>query len=91
MPKIVFAYFLFFVLLKINSRSEASAADASEVVEVLRHSLYDTYTDECDELAFDRSLHGSGVSVKNKFKRLLNALVKVRFFSCLYFKKKTIF
>ena len=62
-------------------RTIATASDASDVVEILRHSLYDTYSDQHDELAFDRSLHGSGVSVRNKFKRLLAALVKVNLIS----------
>ena len=61
----------------LHCRTVATAADASDVVEILRHSLYDTYTNQYDELAFDRSLHGSGVSVRSKFKKLLAALIKV--------------
>ena len=61
----------------VFDRTTATAADASDVVEILRHSLYDTYSNDSDELVFERSLHGSGVSVRSKFKRLLGALVRV--------------
>ncbi|CAK8676777.1 unnamed protein product [Clavelina lepadiformis] len=61
---------------KIELRTVVTGDDAADVVEIMRHSLYDTYSDETDALIFDRSMHGSGVSVRSKVKRLLAALIK---------------
>ena len=47
-------------------REEATAEDAEEVVEILRHSLLDMYVDEFGKLDFMRSQNGSGTSSKNQ-------------------------
>ena len=43
-------------------REEATAQDAREVVEVMKFSMNDTFSDEYGLLDFDRSQHGSGMS-----------------------------
>ncbi|KAF2358047.1 MCM OB domain [Trinorchestia longiramus] len=47
---------------KCELREEATEADARDVVELMRHSMIDTYSDELGHLHFDRSSHASGSS-----------------------------
>ncbi len=43
-------------------REEASGDDAREVVQIMKFSMRDTFSDEYGSLDFDRSQHGSGMS-----------------------------
>ncbi|EEB12334.1 DNA replication licensing factor MCM8, putative [Pediculus humanus corporis] len=61
---------------KLELREEATAEDAEEVVEILRHSLLDMYVDEFGKLDFMRSQNGSGTSSKNQTKKFISALQK---------------
>lgn len=47
-------------------REEATANDALDVVEIMKYSLVDTFSDEYGTLDFSRSQNGSGVSGKTK-------------------------
>lgn len=43
-------------------REEATAQDARDVVEIMKFSMNDTFSDQYGILDFDRSQHGSGMS-----------------------------
>jgi DNA helicase MCM8 len=47
---------------KLELREECTASDALEVVQIMRASMIDTYTDENGQLDFGRLPHGSGMS-----------------------------
>lgn len=47
-------------------REEATLQDATDVIDLMRWSLVDTFTDELGTLDFRRSQHGSGISSKNQ-------------------------
>lgn len=51
-------------------REEATAADAEDVIQILRHSLLDMFADEYGDLDFTRSQNGSGMSCKNQVQSL---------------------
>lgn len=61
---------------KLNLRSEVSAEDAQEVIEIMKCSMVDTFSDEVGELDFSRSLNGSGMSKGSAKKKLVAALEK---------------
>ncbi|GLG92695.1 DNA replication licensing factor REC [Gryllus bimaculatus] len=60
---------------KVELRENVTVDDALDVVEVMRHSLVDTYSDGIS-LDFRRSQNGSGLSSKNQAKKFINALQK---------------
>ena len=43
-------------------REKASQQDAKDVVEIMKYSLLDTFSDDFGNLDFQRSQHGSGMS-----------------------------
>ncbi len=47
---------------KVELREVATGQDAREVIEIMKESMRDTFTDEAGGLDFSRSLHGSGMS-----------------------------
>ena len=47
---------------RVELREEATAQDARDVVEVMKFSMHDTFSDQYGMLDFDRSQHGSGMS-----------------------------
>ena len=47
---------------RLELREEASAQDARDVVDIMKFSMLDTFSDEYGVLDFDRSQHGSGMS-----------------------------
>lgn len=51
---------------KIEMREIATERDALDVVEIVKYSLVDTFSDEYDTLDFKRSQNGSGMSQRNK-------------------------
>uniref|UniRef100_A0A1B6E6T6 Uncharacterized protein n=2 Tax=Clastoptera arizonana TaxID=38151 RepID=A0A1B6E6T6_9HEMI len=59
---------------KLELREEASEFDAVDVVEIMRWSMVDTFSDEFGSLDFHRSQHGSGMSTKNQAKKFISAL-----------------
>ncbi|PWA22510.1 hypothetical protein CCH79_00017324 [Gambusia affinis] len=59
---------------KLELRELATQSDAEDVVEIMKHSLADTYSDGLGNLDFERSQLGSGMSQRGAAKRLVNAL-----------------
>ncbi|KRT80899.1 hypothetical protein AMK59_5050, partial [Oryctes borbonicus] len=59
---------------KLELRNETTLEDAIEVVEIMRHSLVDVFTDEFGVLDFTRSSDGSGMSNKQQATMFLNLL-----------------
>ncbi|XP_051815675.1 DNA helicase MCM8 [Acanthochromis polyacanthus] len=59
---------------KLELRETATKSDAEDVVEIMKHSLADTYSDGFGNLDFERSQLGSGMSQRSAGKRLVNAL-----------------
>ncbi|XP_031730088.1 DNA helicase MCM8-like [Anarrhichthys ocellatus] len=59
---------------RLELRETATNSDAEDVVEIMKHSLADTYSDGLGNLDFERSQLGSGMSQRSAAKRLVNAL-----------------
>ncbi|KAM3606786.1 uncharacterized protein V6R79_023226 [Siganus canaliculatus] len=59
---------------RLELREKATKSDAEDVVEIMKHSLADTYSDGLGNLDFERSQLGSGMSQRSAAKRLVNAL-----------------
>ena len=47
---------------RLEMREKASQQDAKDVVEIMKYSLLDTFSDDFGNLDFQRSQHGSGLS-----------------------------
>uniref|UniRef100_A0A673CTA8 DNA helicase MCM8 n=1 Tax=Sphaeramia orbicularis TaxID=375764 RepID=A0A673CTA8_9TELE len=59
---------------RLDLRETASKSDAEDVIEIMKYSLVDTYSDGLGNLDFERSQLGSGMSQRSAGKRLINAL-----------------
>ncbi|XP_013415383.1 DNA helicase MCM8 [Lingula anatina] len=62
---------------RLELREEATEHDAKDVVDIMKFSMIDTYSNELGFLDFERSQHGSGMSSKAQGKRLIAALQKM--------------
>lgn len=62
---------------KLELRESAAKSDAEDVVDIMKHSLLDTFSDEFGRLDFQRSQHGSGMSKRSQAKRFVAALNKI--------------
>ncbi|XP_030855456.1 DNA helicase MCM8 [Strongylocentrotus purpuratus] len=62
---------------RLELREQATLADAEDVVELMKFSMIDTYSDQFGFLDFQRSQHGSGMSSKSLAKRFVAVLNKV--------------
>ncbi|TSM77312.1 DNA helicase MCM8 [Bagarius yarrelli] len=62
---------------RLELREKATRHDAEDVVEIMKHSLKDTYSDEFGRLDFDRSQLGSGMSNRSKVKKFVVALNQI--------------
>ncbi|XP_063040543.1 DNA helicase MCM8 [Engraulis encrasicolus] len=62
---------------RLELRERATQEDAEDVVEIMKHSLTDTYSDEFGRLDFERSQLGSGMSNRSQVKRFVAALNQV--------------
>ncbi|KAK3887660.1 hypothetical protein Pcinc_008244 [Petrolisthes cinctipes] len=58
-------------------REEATESDAFDVVEVMRSSMTDTFSDEFGLIDFKKSQNGSGSSSKNQMKKFVAALQRI--------------
>lgn len=58
-------------------REEATDKDALDVVQIMKFSMIDTYSDEFGSLDFQRSQHGSGTSSKSQMKKFVSALQRM--------------
>lgn len=61
---------------KVELREEATGTDAKEVIEIMRSSMLDTFTDELGTLDFSRAPNGSGMSKAAKARNFVAALQK---------------
>ncbi|XP_070341691.1 DNA helicase MCM8 isoform X8 [Equus asinus] len=59
---------------RLELREEATKEDAEDIVEIMKHSMLGTYSDEFGNLDFERSQHGSGMSNRSAAKRFISAL-----------------
>jgi DNA helicase MCM8 len=50
-------------------RELVTEKDASDVVEIMKHTLWDSYQDENGRMDFNRSQHGVGMSKKGNPKK----------------------
>ncbi|XP_067900466.1 DNA helicase MCM8 isoform X1 [Heterodontus francisci] len=62
---------------KLELRENATKSDAEDVVDIMKHSLLDTFSDEFGRLDFQRSQHGSGMSKRSQAKRFVAALNRI--------------
>ncbi|XP_006822145.1 DNA helicase MCM8-like [Saccoglossus kowalevskii] len=62
---------------RLELREKATALDAHNVVEVMKYSMVDTYSDELGLLDFQRSQHGSGMSSRSQAKKFIAALSRI--------------
>ncbi|KAF4517434.1 hypothetical protein B566_EDAN005043 [Ephemera danica] len=59
---------------KLELREQATEDDAKDVVELMKHSLLDTFCDELGSLDFQRSQNGSGTSSRSQAKKFVSLL-----------------
>ena len=59
---------------RLELREKASGQDAKDVVEIMRNSLVDIFSDEIGNLDFTRSHNGSGMSKRAQSKRFISEL-----------------
>ncbi|XP_073250153.1 DNA helicase MCM8-like [Porites lutea] len=62
---------------RLEMREKASQQDAQDVVEIMKYSLLDTFSDDFGNLDFQRSQHGSGMSSRAQSKRFIAELSRV--------------
>ncbi|XP_078352072.1 DNA helicase MCM8-like isoform X2 [Oculina patagonica] len=62
---------------RLEMREKASQQDAQDVVEIMKYSLLDTFSDDFGNLDFQRSQHGSGMSSRAQSKRFVAELSRV--------------
>ncbi|KAK3102993.1 hypothetical protein FSP39_015600 [Pinctada imbricata] len=62
---------------RLELREEATKEDAEDIVEIMKYSMVDTYSDQFGSLDFLRSQHGSGMSGRSQPKKFVAALQKV--------------
>ncbi|XP_070576847.1 DNA helicase MCM8-like [Ptychodera flava] len=59
---------------RLELREKATAKDAEDVIEIMKYSMVDTYSDEFGLLDFQRSQHGSGMSSRSQAKKFIAVL-----------------
>ncbi|XP_057704442.1 DNA helicase MCM8 [Corythoichthys intestinalis] len=59
---------------RLELSETATKSHAEDVVEIMKHSLVDTYSDDLGNLDFQRSQQGRGMSQRGAAKRLITAL-----------------
>ncbi|XP_041352396.1 LOW QUALITY PROTEIN: DNA helicase MCM8-like [Gigantopelta aegis] len=62
---------------RLELREVATVQDAEDVIEIMKYSMVDTYSDQYGWIDFKRSQHGSGMSGRSQPKRFIAALKKV--------------
>nr|XP_058959590.1 DNA helicase MCM8-like [Pocillopora verrucosa] len=62
---------------RLEMREKASQQDAKDVVEIMKYSLLDTFSDDFGNLDFQRSQHGSGMSSRAQSKRFVAELSRI--------------
>jgi DNA helicase MCM8 len=59
---------------RVELREDATQQDARDVIEIMKFSMRDTYSDEYGFLDYQRSQHGSGMSQKTQARRFVSEL-----------------
>ncbi|KAJ3379512.1 DNA replication licensing factor mcm8 [Lobulomyces angularis] len=67
---------------KAELREFVDKYDAIDVVELMKHSLMESYKDENNMLDFHRSQHGTGMSKKGEPKRFIAELNRISYQTC---------
>jgi DNA helicase MCM8 len=62
---------------RIELREIVTQQDAEDVIEIMKYSMMDTYSDDFGVLDFHRSQHGSGMSSRNQAKRFVAELNRI--------------
>ncbi|XP_028409648.1 DNA helicase MCM8-like isoform X2 [Dendronephthya gigantea] len=62
---------------RLELREEATRQDAVDVIEIMKQSLVDTYTDEMGNIDSERSQNGSGMSRNAQAKRFIAELKRI--------------
>lgn len=62
---------------RLELREKANEQDATDVVEIMKNSFIDIFSDEIGTLDFDRSINGSGMSKRAQCKRFVGELTKI--------------
>jgi len=62
---------------RLELREEVMEEDAKDVVEIMKYSLIDTYSDSFGILDFQRSQHGSGMSGRSLPKKFISILTQL--------------
>ena len=83
---IVYTFRLTEARARLDLREECTLHDANDVIDVMKYSMIDTYSDQFGFLDFSRSQHGSGMSTKSAAKRFVSALQRTyeRNFNALF-------
>ncbi|XP_054706909.1 DNA helicase MCM8-like [Uloborus diversus] len=61
---------------KVELRDYCTISDAENVIEIMKYSMQDTFSDEHGNIDFDRSIHGSGMSKSSQAKKFIQILTK---------------
>lgn len=67
---------------RIELREEATEQDARDVIEIMKYSMIDTYSDDFGLLDFRRSQHGSGMSSRSQANRFIAVLQRLSKKNC---------
>ncbi|XP_060580099.1 DNA helicase MCM8-like [Ruditapes philippinarum] len=62
---------------RLELREMATKEDAEDVIEIMKYSMVDTYSDQFGGLDFRRSQHGSGMSGRSQPKKFVAALQRI--------------
>lgn len=62
---------------RLELREEATKEDAEDVIQIMKYSMVDTYSDQFGGLDFKRSQHGSGMSGRSQPKKFIAALQRI--------------
>ncbi|ESO83521.1 hypothetical protein LOTGIDRAFT_207337 [Lottia gigantea] len=62
---------------RLELREEATQSDAEQVVEIMKYSMFETFSDQFGCIDFQRSQHGSGMSGRSKPKKFIAALQRI--------------
>ncbi|XP_023237196.1 DNA helicase MCM8-like isoform X2 [Centruroides sculpturatus] len=67
---------------RVELRDQCTKQDALDIVELMKFSMIDTYSDQFGLLHFQRSQHGSGMSSNSKAKKFISALTAISQQTC---------
>ncbi|KAK6983738.1 DNA helicase MCM8 [Biomphalaria glabrata] len=62
---------------RLELRETATKSDAEDVVEIMKYSMQDVFSDQFGFIDFNRSMHGSGMSGRAQPKRFISGLQRI--------------